>query len=384
MVNSSFIRSSLVVGAVVTNLAAVALIPCGGTDKQPESPEPAATVKSVPSARLAAPDAEVGLRSAVSKGSIDRPAPETNTPWFGEMQRLLAGIPTGKAALRVLEEYDVSVTLEAGQGSYYLPASIVIDSGSGVVAAAVALVHEATHTRYRNEGLIPDPMSVTRDAYVARRIEEEAEGQANAIQAKIELEAMEIDVSGVSQWFEFQYGRAYRMAVQRKRKDPKATEAELKQFGWEMGKNRLIEGFMEGKALASNGKLQYPEIYGREWDALAASKATQAGSGDEAAAAAPKSPTLELDPDPTAEEADDLPNPQVEPEPADVLAFGSIISALAREGLNPLADGLLQLVYSGLSWGRRVSLRGRVAGRLEDLYRASADSEAEVACKAVH
>ena len=360
MVHSSFIRRSLVVGTIVTNLAAIALTSCGDTDKQSESPEPAATVEPA--------------------GSIG----STNSPWFGEIQRLLAGIPTGNAALMVLEGYEVSVTIEAGQGSYYVPAHIVIDSDWGIVAAAVDLVHEATHARFRSEGLTPDPMSVTRDEYVARRIEEEAEGQANAIQAKIELEAMEIDASEARPWFEMQYRSAYGEAVEWKRTNSKTTEAELRRFGWEMGKNRLIEGFMEGEAVASSGELHYSEIYGREWDTFAAYKATQAESADEAAAAAPKSTAPELDAEPTAEEANDMTTPQVEPEPsALILAFGSIISALAGEGLNTLADGLLQLVHSLLSCGRRVPLRSRAAESLEDLHQAYADSEAvEVAGKA--
>ncbi len=360
MVHSRFIRRSLVVGTIVTNLAAIALISCGDTDKRSESPEPAATVQS-----------------AVS-------TPETNTPWLGEIQRLLAGIPTGNDALMVLEGYEVSVTVEAGRGSYYVPAHIVIDSDWGIVGAAIDLVHEATHARFRSEGLTPDPMSVTRDEYVARRIEEEAEGQANAIQAKIELEAMDIDVSEARPWFEMQYRKAYQDAVQWKLTNSKASEAELRQFGWEMGKNELIEGFIGGEAVASNGEMQYSEIYGTEWDTFAEYKATQTGSGDEAAAAAPKSTTLELDAEPTAEEANDMPTLQVELEPADLTAFGSIISALAREGLNPFADGLLQLVYSLLSWGRRMPLRSRAAERLEYLHRTYADSETvEVAGESV-
>ena len=358
MVHSRFIRRSLVVGTIVTNLAAIALIPCGDTDEQSETQQPAAQVQS-----------------ASSTGS-------TNSSWFGEIQRLLAGIPTGNAALMVLEDYEVSVTLEAGQGSYYVPAHIVIDSDWGIVAAAVDLVHEATHARFRSEGLTPDPMSVTRDEYVARRIEEEAESQANAIQAKIELEAMEIDASEARPWFEMQYRSAYGVAVEWKRTNSKTTEAELRQFGWEMGKNELIKGFTGGEAVASNGELHYSEIYGREWDTFAAYKATQAGSADEAAAAAPKSTTLELDAEATAEETTDAP---VNPEPASLIALGSIISALAREGLNTLADGLLQLVHSLLSCGRRVPLRSRSAESLEDLHQAYADSETvEVAGKAVN
>ena len=79
-----------------------------------------------------------------------------------------------------------------------------------------------------------------------------------------------------------------------------------------------------------------------------------------------------------------MPTTQVDPEPADLTGFGSIISGLASEGLNPLADGLLQLVYSLLSWGRRMPLRSRVAERLEGLYRAATDPDTvEVAGKAV-
>ncbi len=367
MVHSRFIRRSLVVGTIVTNLAAIALIPSGDTDKQAESPEPAATVQS-----------------AVSTASVARPAPETSTPWLGEIQRLLAGIPTGNAALTVLEDYNVSVTVEAGQGSYYVPARIVIDSDWGIVAAAVDLVHEATHARFRSEGLTPDPMSVTRDEYVAMRIEEEAEGQANAIQAKIELEAMQIDVSEARPWFETQYRTAYEDAVQGRRTNSKTSEAELRQVGWEMGKIELIEGFTEGEAVASNGELQYSEIYGTEWDTFAAYKATQAGSGDEAAAAAPKSQSGDVDAEPTAEEANDESTPQVGPEPANLVAFGSIMPTSASKGLTPLVDGLLQLVYSLLSWGRRMPLRNREAESLEDRRIAHGDSEVvEVSGKAV-
>ncbi len=91
-----------------------------------------------------------------------------------------------------LEEYRVSVSFASEQGSYFLPMDNRIDiyPGLPLVVTALHLVHEATHARYENEGRTPSPICVTREEFVRRLIEEEAEGQANFIRAKAELKVL--------------------------------------------------------------------------------------------------------------------------------------------------------------------------------------------------
>jgi hypothetical protein len=189
---------------------------------------------------------------------------------FEEIKKILETIPTGQEALKLREKYKVKVELSApGGGSVYDSSSntMFIDPNHSNQRAALAFVHEMNHARYHHEGLSADVKSLSREEYVKKMVEEEAEGVIKSIEAKIELEGTTIDVSGTSYPLETEYRQAYKAAVDAaKLKDPTTSEEDLKRIGREAGKKRVTKGFMDGEVRTSNTKETYPDYYGKYWD----------------------------------------------------------------------------------------------------------------------
>jgi hypothetical protein len=188
---------------------------------------------------------------------------------FGEIKKILEAIPTGKEAIAVLDKHKVKITFDAAGGADYDPStnSITVDSNRTNARIALSLVHELNHARYEKEGLTADVTKLSREEYVKRLVEEEAEGVVKSIEAKIELEGTKIDLTGASYPLEAEYRKAYKKAVDAaKAKDPKAAEADLKKLGRAAGKARVTKGFMDGEVVGSKSRQSYPDKYGKHWD----------------------------------------------------------------------------------------------------------------------
>jgi hypothetical protein len=232
------------------------------------------------SAREAAHESEDGSRHQHEQ-SERRPEPqeadekadekaETDAQRQEEIKNILKECPTGREAMKVEEDYQVTVKSgPEGQGSYYNPATneVFIDSRESSESAALTYVHEMNHAKYANEGRTANEHSLSRDAYVKNMVEEEAEGTVKSIEAKMELEGTRADVSSTSFPLETEYRQAYQNAVDTaKAQNPEITEDQLKDVGRQAGKERVTEGFMNGEVVTSNTGESYPDYYGEYWD----------------------------------------------------------------------------------------------------------------------
>lgn len=298
MVRSNSLRKAMVIIGLVTNLARVAIIP-GDTA--------IGSINTIDN--VSQPSRYEATEATAMTESLAQPESTVEATRFQEISGILQTISTGRAALQALADYNVPVSLQDGTGSYYDSDLnlIVLDSQHSDLSAALVLVHEATHAWYRNHSLTPDPSSLTREEYVARRISQEADGQARAIEAKLELGRAGFDISHGHLWFEKQYAGSYKWAAM----NPEIAGSKLRTAAREEGRRRLAEGLADGWVKTSVNGLTYADHYGGYWDEFAAYMATQAGSSDKATAAAPKSTALELDAD-TTTEANNVPTRQVE------------------------------------------------------------------------
>lgn len=192
-----------------------------------------------------------------------------------QIEQILRAIPTGKAALNILSDYEVPIRFTAGSGSYYNSKRecdiMVIDSDLDILDAVLVLVHEANHARYTLERytskrLTGDPLSQSRSEYVARRVEEEAESEVLSIEAKRELETAGFNVSEVTSIFETRFQSAYDKAVHLELTKIDPAIDNLDAVGREAGKRDVMDGFNDGWVVMSFEGKSYLEFYGDFWD----------------------------------------------------------------------------------------------------------------------
>jgi hypothetical protein len=217
-----------------------------------------------------------GSGAAKKKEDAKKKKEEQEKKKLEEMKTILDASATGKEALKLMEDHKVAVKFKPGGGSYFDSSSnsMVIDSHETAANSALTFVHEMNHARYYHEGLSADVSSLSREDYVKKMVEEEAEGTVKSIEAKIELEGTKIDVSKASFPLEKEYRKAYKASIDAaKAKLPKRgligtmiDEARLLVGARIAGKERVIKGFMDGEVVTSNTKEPYSKYYGKYWD----------------------------------------------------------------------------------------------------------------------
>jgi hypothetical protein len=217
-----------------------------------------------------------GSGAAKKKEEAKKKKEEQEKKKLEEMKTILDASATGKEALKLMEDHKVAVKFKPGGGSYFDSSSnsMVIDSHETAANSALTFVHEMNHARYHHEGLSADVTSLSREDYVKKMVEEEAEGTVKSIEAKIELEGTKIDGSKASFPLEKEYRKAYKASIDAaKAKLPKRgligtmiDEARLLVAARIAGKERVIKGFMDGEVVTSNTKESYSKYYGKYWD----------------------------------------------------------------------------------------------------------------------
>ena len=228
---------------------------------------------AVPSAAPAAIDETQSQLSGSAPPNSPEPqfASDFERGRFAEISAVLHRIPSGRLALDMIDQYEISIHFEAGGGSYFNPNTneILIDANHDPVRAALSMVHEVTHARYLHEGSGADILSDGRQAYIEKKVGEEVEGVVRSIEAKMALEAAGVDVSGLWYTLEYPYRTAHKAAVEDARAaEPGSREETLATSGREAGKQSVFEGFMNGKTWTSVTKESYPDYYGADWDKI--------------------------------------------------------------------------------------------------------------------
>ena len=197
------------------------------------------------------------------------PVSKEDSERFEELEELLSSIPTGREALRLMHEYRVRVEFRSGEGTRYSIHHnlVVIESSTSTAGSLFSIVHEMTHAARHHQGMRADPRVLSREAYIYSWLEEEAEGDARAIEAKIELEAVGFPVSEEAAWLEKQYLRAYRARVTSPKTEQGEPTGEAPEvLGRQAGKKAVIEGYRSGLAVTSTNLDTYASWYGQHWD----------------------------------------------------------------------------------------------------------------------
>lgn len=185
-----------------------------------------------------------------------------------DIKDILKDSPTGAAAVKYLEDKKIPVEFADGGGSYWDGNKIVIDRSQDPQEAALTLVHEVNHAKATKEGTGADINKDTRGDYVQKMLDEEVTGTVDSIKAKNELVANGKNVTA-SFPLEKEYNDAYKKAVdEAKKKDPKATEEQLRAIGEKAGYDAVMDGFKTGKVVTSTNGQPYPEYYGAAWDSV--------------------------------------------------------------------------------------------------------------------
>jgi hypothetical protein len=237
-----------------------------------------------------------GLPAAAAMSVLEQPAPApapaitaTGTKSFDDIKKILETIPTGKAALKTMADLKIEAKFVKGAGCYFDPITdtMILDPDYTLNMLAMAFVHEMNHATARAKsikgnlkslsqaeiatkmtaGNVAELKTLSRDAYIKNRVNEEAEGVVKSIEAKIELEGMKVDLSKDEFPLEKDYRDAYKLGVNDARKThPMFSDVGLRDFGREAGKQAVIKGFMDGKVVTSNSKETYGSYYGKDWD----------------------------------------------------------------------------------------------------------------------
>lgn len=212
---------------------------------------------------------------------VATPEPEVQaSDRMSEIRDMLSEITYGQAALKTIDENATAISFVSGAGSFYnyWDNTVVIELDVEISKAALLFVHEATHVRNHKAGLWLHPEDANRADYVNTLLEEEAEAEANVVEAKLEFEAAGFDVATASSLLEMEYRRAYRQGIEwEMMTNRNGTEAEWERNARESARSRLSHYFLSGKVVRSDNGLSYGEFYGNDWDKITLAEVGIAG-----------------------------------------------------------------------------------------------------------
>jgi hypothetical protein len=187
----------------------------------------------------------------------------TDAERWEKIKAILEQTPTGKEALKRKDDLGIPVSFDTGHGSRYDNGTIIIDTKKTPAQSALTFVHEMNHAHRHKNGMQADIETETREGYISKMIDEEAEGVVKSIACKMELEGTKVNTKGLSYPLEQEYRKAYKKAYKKAKKDKKA-DAEA--IGRAAGVAVVKQGFMDGKVFTSTDLNTYPIYYGDIWD----------------------------------------------------------------------------------------------------------------------
>lgn len=212
------------------------------------------------------------LGKAVKGGTAPVETPMTDgQKKYLKMRAILNKSVVGKAALKVIDDYNVVVDAAApGPGSVFAgpaPGKILLESTVGVEEGAFILVHEANHAKASNEGKTANVSALGRAEYVKTMIDEETDSTVLSIQAKRGMGFFAKLMITATPVMEERYTTAYDTAYSAAKKDKKSgAEAETlaKKAAWDS----INLAFYDGSLVTSNTLETYAVYYGSFWDKI--------------------------------------------------------------------------------------------------------------------
>jgi hypothetical protein len=191
---------------------------------------------------------------------------------MGKVWDLLEKASSGARTLGYLQENHVTVVPIWGMGSAYSPRDgrIYLDLSQGAEEAALALVHEATHHEYDNQGLRPEAREVGQDQWVGAMLGEETEATSRAVEAGNDLAESGAGMGGV----DYPGREAYNQAADTARQaaeaaDPGGDPADWDEAGREAGRQGVRGLFDDGTMQATDSQtgqsMSYPDYLASDW-----------------------------------------------------------------------------------------------------------------------
>lgn len=184
-----------------------------------------------------------------------------------KVEGILRKTPAGREALEKAEELGVEFELSSpGDGTWYDPVTnkMYVDPSTNQDLAAQSYVHELTHAKQHANGRFPDPSSTTRDEYVEKSLECEAE--ALVAEFEYEKERWLLDTVMGSE-AERAYWKAYRSKTKELEvSSPEMSEDDRHKLAYEAGKEQVLEHYRDGSLRTSTTGQSYVEYYGEAWD----------------------------------------------------------------------------------------------------------------------
>lgn len=207
-----------------------------------------------------------GMGALVWWGSQDLEG-KSNDEAYKKIADVLDNHASGRAALQRAEDLGVDFELSAaGAGTYYdsKTNTMYIDPTSHPDMAATSFIHEVTHAQQYADGQMSDVTQVTRQEYVHRLLEMEADAVIAELQ--YEKETFFFDIVN-SPEHEKAYWETYNDKLRDLKKNaPNMTADEREHLAYEASKAKLIEYFENGHFKTSTTGQSYVDYYGEHWD----------------------------------------------------------------------------------------------------------------------
>jgi hypothetical protein len=230
----------------------------------------------------AEPTPGLGIESAVEPGPRTRAGTGTagaaaRTPSRqGQVYERLRGTDTGRWALGIIDRRRIPVDLlYAGVGSFHQGGRIYINRSLSVDAAALTLIHEAQHADTFMSGRSANVQTLSRSAYVARMIADEAEAVVRQIEGAVPMIAAGANIAGsaITPGLINRYRAAfYRRRDELEAADPSLTRAQINARCRRYARDTEVTSwFHDGTFVTSTGgaaNVTYSQHYGAQWDAV--------------------------------------------------------------------------------------------------------------------
>jgi hypothetical protein len=238
--------------------------------------DPAAADAAAPAPAVAAPEqaTEPGTGTGTGTGTGGSRAPATPSRQ-AQVYAKLNTTDTGRWALGIIDRWRIPVDYNfAGVGSFHRAGSIFINRSLSIDAAALVTMHEAQHANTFKSGRAADVRSLSRAAYITRKIADEAEAVVRQIEGAVPMAAAGANLagSGVTQGLINRYRAAfYRKRDELQASDPSLTRAQINaRCRTFVRDTEVTRWFHDGTFVTSTGgaaRVTYSQHYGAAWDA---------------------------------------------------------------------------------------------------------------------
>ena len=184
-----------------------------------------------------------------------------------KIKSILGNSSTGKEALKKAEKLGVKFEVgKSGKATYYNPKTntMYIDPETQPDLAAESYIHELQHAIQDEEGSLPDASTLSREEYIDRVVDIEAE----ALIKEFEYENGEWFLDQVHEMpGEDIYQKTYDETMKSlKESNPQMSAEEMQKIAYEAGKEEVKKLYKDGTIITSTNKKSYVDNAGEDWD----------------------------------------------------------------------------------------------------------------------